>query len=984
MSTSPAATLTPCPDPPTLGKLLRDELSPDEAGRVEEHVGACRGCQRVLEGLVGSLPDTVAGPAGPREGAADEEPPRLPGCAPLCRIDAGGMGVVWRVRDLQFQRDLAVKVMKARACDDPNMVRRFVGEARVCGQLAHPFIVPVHAMGRLADGRPYYAMKLVEGQTLAALLAGGLASAGRRTEAVRTFGQLCQAVAFAHGKGVIHRDLKPDNVMVGAHGEVQVMDWGLAKRLADAPAGPGEESAPPAVESGDGESHQTRAGSVLGTPCYMPPEQAAGRLAEVDRRSDVFALGAILCEILTGDPPYTGPDAAVVHRRATDADLAEARVRLRGCGADPELTGLAERCLSPEKTDRPADAGEVAAAVAAYLSGVEERLQQERLRREHEQVRAAEERRRRRLWLGLAGALLGVLVVGIVGTTLGLIRAERARAAEEKQRDIAEAEQKRAVEFRDKALDALRATTDEDVQKLIGEKKELGANERAYLEAIAKRWQVFAAQEGDDEQSRALRGEGHVRVAFLWDKLGRRNEARTEYEQARDIRQKLAAEFPAAIDYQYDLLKTHSLLADLLTNLGVYDQARVEHERALDIEQQLVARSPADPEWQRRLANTRNDLGRLLGTLGKWDEARGEFEQARDIQQKLVAQLPAEPKLQRGLANTHTNLGMVLDMLGKGNDARVEYEQALTILNQLTARFPDVPDFQQTLVRTHVNLGVLEESLGKPDAARVELEQARDIQKKLAAQFPLVPDYQYHLAAAHNNLGGILKTLGKWDEARSEYKQALDIRQKLVTQFPDVPTYQVELGGTYCNLGLFFLDRGLPADSVPWFDKAIATLTALHAKEPRDVTAKQYLRNSYWDRARALDRLHRYTDSVKDWRKATELSPQSAKSQFRTSRATSLARAGQVAEAVADIAELTAAREWDSDQWYNFACFYAVASGKATDKKQEYADRAMELLRKAVQAGWKNGAHMSRDSDLDPLREREDFKRLLADLRSRE
>jgi tetratricopeptide (TPR) repeat protein len=305
----------------------------------------------------------------------------------------------------------------------------------------------------------------------------------------------------------------------------------------------------------------------------------------------------------------------------------------------------------------------------------------------------------------------------------------------------------------------------------------------------------------------------------------------------------------------------------------------------------------------------------------------------------------------------------------------------LTILNKLTAQFPDVPDFQQTLVRTHVNLAALEHALGKPDVARLDLEQARDIQKKLAAQFPLVPDYQYHLAAAHNNLGGVLQTLGKWDEARSEFEQALDIRQKLVTQFPDVPAYQAELGGTYCNLGLLFLDRGQPADSVPWFDKAIATLTALHEKEPRDVTAKQYLRNSYWDRAKALDRLDRHTDSVKDWQKATDLGPKPAEPGFRTSRATSLVRAGRVAEAVADIAELTKAGEWNSDQWYGFACVYAVASDKATDKKQEYADRAMELLRKAVQAGWKNGAHMARDSDLDPLREREDFKKLLAELR---
>jgi serine/threonine-protein kinase len=147
----------------------------------------------------------------------------------------------------------------------------------------------------------------------------------------------------------------------------------------------------------------------------MPPEQARGLVAEVDRRSDVFALGAILCQILTGEPPYIGARTEDLHRQAIEADLEEARARLRGCGADPELIQLAQRCLAPQKTDRPADAGEVAAGVAAYISGVQERLQQERLRHEREQVRRAEERRRRKLWLGLAAVVLAALALATGG-----------------------------------------------------------------------------------------------------------------------------------------------------------------------------------------------------------------------------------------------------------------------------------------------------------------------------------------------------------------------------------------------------------------------------------------------------------------------------------------------------------------------------------------------------------------------------------------
>src|SRR5262249_50248288 len=243
----------------------------------------------------------------------NEEPPDLPGSTPMVRIKIGGMGVVWRVRDPEFDRALAVKVIKWELMEPDDFgkqtgVGRFLAEAQITAQLAHPFIVPVHARGWLHDGRPYFTMKLVEGDTLAALLGDRQDPGTRRMEFLQIFSQICQAVAFAHGRGVIHRDLKPSNVMVGAHGEVQVMDWGLAKSLTG-PEAPGVEAA--VTNDGPGEGgvdreHHTKPGSALGPAPYTSPEQARGLVAAVDRRSDVFGLGAILCEILTGQAPYSG------------------------------------------------------------------------------------------------------------------------------------------------------------------------------------------------------------------------------------------------------------------------------------------------------------------------------------------------------------------------------------------------------------------------------------------------------------------------------------------------------------------------------------------------------------------------------------------------------------------------------------------------------------------------------------------------------
>ena len=224
-----------------------------------------------------------------------------------------GMGAILQGRDVDLGRDLAVKVLLEEHRDHPEMVRRFVEEAQIGGQLQHPGIVPVYELGRLPDGRLYIAMKLVRGRTLAALLEAR-AGPGRGPAAVpRDLRAGLPDDGLRPRRGVIHRDLKPSNVMVGSFGEVQVMDWGLAKVLdqggvADeerAIAGRATTSAVRTLRSGS-EAIESRAGSVLGTPSYMAPEQARGELDTLDERADVFGLGSILCEILTGQPAFAG------------------------------------------------------------------------------------------------------------------------------------------------------------------------------------------------------------------------------------------------------------------------------------------------------------------------------------------------------------------------------------------------------------------------------------------------------------------------------------------------------------------------------------------------------------------------------------------------------------------------------------------------------------------------------------------------------
>jgi tetratricopeptide (TPR) repeat protein len=290
-----------------------------------------------------------------------------------------------------------------------------VEEARITAQLQHPGIPPVHEVGALPDGRPFLAMKLIRGHTLADLLRARPDPSHDRGRFVSVFEGVCQAVGFAHAHGVIHRDLKPHNVMVGRFGEVQVMDWGLAKVLRSGPAA-GDATEPEATATAiaptRAEEDETRAGTVLGTPAFMPPEQAIGATDQIDQRSDVFGLGAILCTLLTGQPPYTGSSGEAARQLAARGRLDDAFARLDGCGAEPGLVALCKRCLAPEKDDRPADAGAVAAAVAGLRQAAEERARRAEVERAEAALREVEGRKRRRVQRALVAAVVLLAAAG--------------------------------------------------------------------------------------------------------------------------------------------------------------------------------------------------------------------------------------------------------------------------------------------------------------------------------------------------------------------------------------------------------------------------------------------------------------------------------------------------------------------------------------------------------------------------------------------
>jgi formylglycine-generating enzyme required for sulfatase activity len=327
-------------------------------------------------------------------------------------LGAGGMGVVYEVHDRELDRTLAMKVLRAGPAA-ARRARRFLAEARITGRLQHPGIVPVHELGRDAEGRPYFTLAKVEGLTFAAVIeqVQGGASGWTLARVVAHLERVCEAVAFAHDRGVVHRDLKPANLMVGPFGETYVLDWGLARELHRATPEPGGDGS----ASGDGEL-ATLAGDVLGTPAYMPPEQARGELDAVGPAADVYALGAVLHHLLSGAPPY----GAGLAPAATLARVLAGPPPLLGPGVSAELAAIAAKAMAREPAQRYPTALDLAHELRAWLEG--------RVVTAHASGPWAELRkwiaRNRRLSVALGGlALTVVAAVGAVAHFTGLERA---------------------------------------------------------------------------------------------------------------------------------------------------------------------------------------------------------------------------------------------------------------------------------------------------------------------------------------------------------------------------------------------------------------------------------------------------------------------------------------------------------------------------------------------------------------------------------
>jgi tetratricopeptide (TPR) repeat protein len=692
-------------------------------------------------------------------------PPAVGRYALGAEIARGGMGAVYRATDTALDREVAVKVLQERFGPESGAARRFLDEAKVTGQLQHPGIPPVHDAGNLPGGRPFLAMKLVKGDTLDRLLKARPDPAHDRGRYVAVFEHVCNAVAFAHRRGVIHRDLKPSNVMVGGFGETQVMDWGLAKVLGaasptDAGTPTGDvKGAQPGPGSGGSE---TVAGSVLGTPAYMPPEAAAGAVHLVDARSDVFGLGAVLAVILTGQPPFAGGSAESTRVRAAQGELADCFARLNGCGADPELVGLCKRCLNPKREDRPADAAEVAAAVAGLRAAAEDRARRAELDRASAELKATEGRKRRRVWLGLAAALAAGLAASVALT----VRAENARGAAERAEQTADArrtdaEKAHAVaETRRQEAEARRKEAEDqtalanavkdflknDVLMLADPARQQEDKGLAYDADVKLRNVVLRAAKAIDGKFAdrpMVEAELRFTVGYALEGMGRHDLAVDQYERARALYDRLVGP-----DHPQARLSANNL-ANSYSALGRNDDALRLREEVL-----AVSRAKLGPGHPDTLTSLQN-LAISYYNLGRLEDARRLFEEASDQWRARFG--PGHP----GTLLIVQNLAAVDAELGRLDEARRLLQETFALqAAALGADHPETLTTMQNLAAVYAKFGRLE------DARRLEVELLKLRTAKLG------PDHPDTLMSM-NNLAYSYELAGQLDDAVPLYRRAL-------------------------------------------------------------------------------------------------------------------------------------------------------------------------------------------------------------------
>jgi serine/threonine protein kinase len=757
-----------------------DRAPADLRPRLEREVAWCRLVRQLWPHA-----DTLGGPTLPLsgrspgvEGPAEGEPPTQIGRFQIRReLGRGAFGVVFLAHDPQLRRDVALKVPRPEALLTHELRARFRLEAQAAAGLNHPNLVPVFDAGE-EGSICYIASAYCPGITLAAWLKRRERPVPIRT-AARLVASLAAAVEHAHQKGVLHRDLKPSNVILAAPAGPdaapdgldlvpRVTDFGLAKLLV---------GGPDASASID----QTRSGAILGTPAYMAPEQAGGGSRGVGPPADVYALGVILYEVLTGRALFqaeTPVDTLLLVR--TQSPVPPRRLRP---GIPRDLETICLKCLEKEPHRRYPSAGALADDLERFLAG-----QPIRARPTPAWERASKWARRHPAVAILAGVSGLALLATAVVVLQSNVRLRRERNYSESQRRLAVANLRKAQEAVNRMLTQVGVERLRDVPQVE-------PVVRGLLEDALAFYGDLARQAGDDPEVRFEMGRAYRRLG-----------------------------------------ENYSMYRRL-------DRAEECLRRSVAIHQRLAAEVPEVPPYRRELAATLNSLAALCSETDRGREANDALDRARDLLERLAAADPNETGCRLDLARTYNVIGLVRSQEGRPREEEEAYRKALALMEAVDARTPLAPDFQAKMTVIRGNLAVVVEGDGRLGEAEAAYRQNVALLEGLVARWPAANDYRSKLALALSNLAVLLVKTGRAREAEGTLRRVVDLRRALMDAYPQSPFHASRTADALRELAELVVERGDPAGARALIDRAVTFRRTASGLAPDNADSRRSARD---------------------------------------------------------------------------------------------------------------------------------------------
>jgi len=698
----------------------------------------------------------------------------------LEELGRGAFGRVWKARDHELDRLVAIKIPHRAALDDIE-AERTQREARAAAQLRHPGIVSVHEVIR-DEGLIYIVSDYIAGVTLQDWLQSRVFTT---REAVHLLIRIAEAMDHAHRQGVIHRDLKPGNILIDAERNPHITDFGLAKR----------EQAEVTV---------TVEGQVLGTPSYMSPQQAGGEGHSVDGRTDVYSLGVILFQLLTRELPFRGSSRMIILQILHDEPPSPRRLK---AGIPRDLSTITLKCLEKDPQRRYETAGALALDLKRWLDG-----QPIQARPVSTFERAWRWCRRNPTVASLAASLAALLLLVAVGSTAYSFRL--ARYAEREHQARTEAE----TYFR-MTLDAIDEMLTEVGEESIAHVPQMEAVQKTLLgKALALHQRLVQAQPSHPGLQLEFARAQH-RMGDIYELLGEHEQAKGAYAAAIELCGRLRTTTSDNPQVRHQLAKSHTMLGEAFRKT-VPGEADQHYADALELQEELHRRQPADDDILRELSRTLNNRGLLFSETGSYAPAETALQEAIQHLQELTARDPARDDYVADLGRAQINLGVVLKRLpGRGTAAESAYQDAIGNLERLVSRKPDNRDYRYKLSVAMKDLAnLLLEIPAPPKSTETQVAerhgQAVEWARKASARlselsrdFQGIPLYQYELASSLNSLANALVEIGDFSTARGELDHANNVLDELARSFPEyaanVAEYQSLRGFVYGSLAAF-------------------------------------------------------------------------------------------------------------------------------------------------------------------------------------